>query len=125
MNENLIEGVKAAGHSDHVEYHSAVRSRDRRDRAGGRMAWLQRIRIRRASSSKSPRRSFTASNVSATVYTCNKDICSHFIGNHKHSNFYDRVQNSPFQTPKRPPQMPIGAQSCSPVCKALIVAKVA
>jgi hypothetical protein len=35
----------------------------------------------------------------------------HFIGNHKHSNFYDQVQNSPFQTPKRPPQMSIGAQS--------------
>jgi HD domain len=32
-----------------------------------------------------------------TVYTCNEDICSHFIRNYKHSNFYDQVQNSPFQ----------------------------
>jgi hypothetical protein len=31
-----------------------------------------------------------------TVYTCNEDICSHFIRNYKHSNFYDQVQNSPF-----------------------------
>jgi hypothetical protein len=32
-----------------------------------------------------------------TVYTCNEDICSHFIRNYRHSNFYDQVQNSPFQ----------------------------
>ena len=32
-----------------------------------------------------------------TVYTCNEDICSHFIQNYRHSNFYDQVQNSPFQ----------------------------
>ena len=32
-----------------------------------------------------------------TVYTCNEDICSHFIRNYKHSNFYDQIQNSPFQ----------------------------
>jgi hypothetical protein len=32
-----------------------------------------------------------------TEYTCNEDICSHFIRNYKRSNFYDQVQNSPFQ----------------------------
>jgi len=32
-----------------------------------------------------------------TVFTCNEDICSHFIRNYKHSNFYDQIQNSPFQ----------------------------
>lgn len=29
--------------------------------------------------------------------TCNEDICSHFIRNYKRSNFYDQIQNSPFQ----------------------------
>jgi hypothetical protein len=29
--------------------------------------------------------------------TCNEDICSHFIRNHKRSNFYEQIQNSPFQ----------------------------
>jgi hypothetical protein len=33
----------------------------------------------------------------STVYTCNEDICSHFIRGYKHSNFYDQIQNSPFQ----------------------------
>jgi hypothetical protein len=32
-----------------------------------------------------------------TVYTCNEDICSHYIRNYKHSNFYNQIQNSPFQ----------------------------
>src|SRR6202048_4429487 len=32
-----------------------------------------------------------------TEYTCNEDICSHFIRNYKRRNFYDQVQNSPFQ----------------------------
>jgi HD domain len=32
-----------------------------------------------------------------TEYTCNEDICSHFIHNYRRSNFYDQVQNSPFQ----------------------------
>ena len=32
-----------------------------------------------------------------TVYTCNEDICSHFIRNYRHSNFYDQIQNSLFQ----------------------------
>jgi hypothetical protein len=32
----------------------------------------------------------------STVYTCNEDICSHFIRGYKHSNFYDQIQNSPF-----------------------------
>jgi hypothetical protein len=31
-----------------------------------------------------------------TEGTCNEDICSHFIRNYKHSNFYDQVMNSPF-----------------------------
>jgi hypothetical protein len=31
------------------------------------------------------------------VYTCNEDICSHFIRGYRHSNFYDQVQNSPFE----------------------------
>lgn len=29
--------------------------------------------------------------------TCNEDICSHFIRNYRRSNFYDQIQNSPFQ----------------------------
>ena len=29
--------------------------------------------------------------------TCNEDICSHFIRNYKRSNFYDQIQQSPFQ----------------------------
>jgi hypothetical protein len=32
-----------------------------------------------------------------TEGTCNEDLCSHFIRNYKHSNFYDQIQNSPFQ----------------------------
>ena len=32
----------------------------------------------------------------STEGTCNEDICSHFIRNYKHSNFYDQVMNSPF-----------------------------
>ncbi len=31
-----------------------------------------------------------------TEYTCNEDICSHFIRNYKRKNFYDQVVNSPF-----------------------------
>ena len=33
----------------------------------------------------------------STEGTCNEDICSHFIRNYKHSNFYEQIQNSPFQ----------------------------
>ena len=29
--------------------------------------------------------------------TCNEDICSHFIRNYKRSNFYEEIQDSPFQ----------------------------
>jgi HD domain len=32
-----------------------------------------------------------------TEGTCNEDICSHFIRNYRGSNFYDQIQNSPFQ----------------------------
>jgi hypothetical protein len=32
-----------------------------------------------------------------TEGTVNEDICSHFIRNYKRSNFYDQIQNSPFQ----------------------------
>jgi hypothetical protein len=32
-----------------------------------------------------------------TEGTCNEDLCSHFIRNYKHSNFYDQVINSPFE----------------------------
>lgn len=32
-----------------------------------------------------------------TEATCNEDICSHFIRNYNRSNFYDQIQNSPFQ----------------------------
>ena len=32
-----------------------------------------------------------------TEGTCNEDICSHFIRNYKRSNFYEQIQNSPFQ----------------------------
>src|ERR1700745_3899683 len=32
-----------------------------------------------------------------TEGTCNEDICSHFIRNYKRSDFYDQIQNSPFQ----------------------------
>jgi hypothetical protein len=35
--------------------------------------------------------------VVTTEGTCNEDICSHFIRNYKRSNFYDQIQNSPFQ----------------------------
>jgi hypothetical protein len=29
--------------------------------------------------------------------TCNEDICAHFIRNYRRSNFYEQIQNSPFQ----------------------------
>ncbi len=32
-----------------------------------------------------------------TEGTCNEDICSHFIRNYKRSNFYDQIQDSPFE----------------------------
>jgi len=32
-----------------------------------------------------------------TEGTCNEDLCSHFIRNYKRSNFYEQIQNSPFQ----------------------------
>jgi HD domain len=32
-----------------------------------------------------------------TEATCNEDICSHFLRNYQRSNFYDQIQNSPFQ----------------------------
>ena len=32
----------------------------------------------------------------STVFTCNEDICTHFIRGYTHSNFYDQVINSPF-----------------------------
>jgi hypothetical protein len=32
-----------------------------------------------------------------TEGTCNEDICSQFIRNYKRSNFYEQIQNSPFQ----------------------------
>jgi len=32
-----------------------------------------------------------------TEGTCNEDICSHFLRNYKRSNFYEQIQNSPFQ----------------------------
>lgn len=32
-----------------------------------------------------------------TEGTCKEDLCSHFIRNYKHSNFYEQIQNSPFQ----------------------------
>jgi hypothetical protein len=31
-----------------------------------------------------------------TEYTCNEDVCSHFIRNYQRKNFYDQVMNSPF-----------------------------
>ena len=31
-----------------------------------------------------------------TVFTCNEDICTHFIRGYKRTNFYDVIQNSPF-----------------------------
>ena len=33
----------------------------------------------------------------STEGTVNEDICSHFIRNYKRSNFYEQIQNSPFQ----------------------------
>jgi hypothetical protein len=33
----------------------------------------------------------------STEGTCNEDICSHYIRNYRRSNFYDQIQNSPFQ----------------------------
>jgi hypothetical protein len=32
-----------------------------------------------------------------TEGTCNEDLCSHFIRNYKHSNFYEQIINSPFE----------------------------
>src|ERR1700721_1655302 len=32
-----------------------------------------------------------------TQFTCNEDICSHLIRNYKRSDFYEQIQNSPFQ----------------------------
>jgi hypothetical protein len=37
------------------------------------------------------------SKIGTAEGTCNEDICSHFIRNYKRSNFYDQIQNSPFQ----------------------------
>ena len=37
------------------------------------------------------------SKTKSTEGTCNEDICSHFIRNYKRSNFYEQIQNSPFQ----------------------------
>jgi HD domain len=31
-----------------------------------------------------------------TEYTCNEDVCSHFIRGYQRKNFYDQVTNSPF-----------------------------
>jgi hypothetical protein len=31
-----------------------------------------------------------------TVFTCNEDICTHFIRGYQRTNFYDTVMNSPF-----------------------------
>jgi hypothetical protein len=31
-----------------------------------------------------------------TEFTCNEDVCSHFIRNYQRKNFYDTVMNSPF-----------------------------
>jgi len=31
-----------------------------------------------------------------TEYTCNEDVCSHFIRNYQRKNFYDQVMDSPF-----------------------------
>jgi hypothetical protein len=36
-----------------------------------------------------------------TEGTCNEDICSHFIRNYRRSNFYEQIQNSPFQDSQR------------------------
>ena len=33
----------------------------------------------------------------STEGTCNEDICSYFIRNYKRSNFYEQIQDSPFQ----------------------------
>jgi len=33
----------------------------------------------------------------STEGTCNEDICSQFIRNYERSNFYEQIQNSPFQ----------------------------
>jgi HD domain len=33
----------------------------------------------------------------STEGTCNEDICSHYIRNYRRSNFYEQIQNSPFQ----------------------------
>jgi hypothetical protein len=32
-----------------------------------------------------------------TEGTCNEELCSYFIHNYKHSNFYEQIQKSPFQ----------------------------
>ncbi len=37
------------------------------------------------------------SKTQTTEGTCNEDICSHFIRNYKRSNFYEQIQDSPFQ----------------------------
>jgi hypothetical protein len=37
------------------------------------------------------------SKTQSTEGTCNEDICSSFIRNYKRSNFYEQIQNSPFQ----------------------------
>jgi hypothetical protein len=38
-----------------------------------------------------------AHKTQTTEGTCNEDICSHFVRNYKRSNFYEQIQNSPFQ----------------------------
>ena len=32
-----------------------------------------------------------------TEATCNEDICSHFLRGYRHGNFYDQIQDSPFE----------------------------
>ncbi len=38
-----------------------------------------------------------AHKTQTTEGTCNEDICSHFIRNYKRSNFYNQIQESPFE----------------------------
>lgn len=42
------------------------------------------------------------SKTQSTEGTCNEDICSHFIHNYKRTNFYEQIQNSPFQNSPGP-----------------------
>jgi hypothetical protein len=72
------------------------------------MCWVLVMELRKKVVDQYPRVNFkqdiarlssVALNIRAgrPMGTCNEDICVRFIRNYRRSNFYDQIQNSPFQ----------------------------